>query len=293
MTSPSPPRLTSRMRKLASTCLLACFFAFPVAAIAQQISPQELVREAIQNEANDNSHSLLFTWMERNDHGQVSQTERLVDTPQGTVSRVVLIDGKPLTPEQQRAEDQRIHNMMDPAQMRRKLKERQEDDEHTRKLLSAIPDAFDFQFLGSYIGPNGHKFTRLAFTPRPGFNPPSRESAVFTGMRGTMLVDETTRRIAQIDGMLFKEVNFGWGILGKLYKGGRFFIEKSEVTPTHWETTRTILHFDGKILLLKPLHLDDNETDWDYQPVPPMTAKQAFEFLTRGHAEQNADLSAD
>ncbi len=61
---------------------------------------------------------------------------------------------------------------------------------------------------------------------------------VFTGMQGEMLVDETACRLAKIDGTLFKEVNFGWGILGRLYKGGRFFVEQAEVTPSHWDTTQ-------------------------------------------------------
>jgi hypothetical protein len=165
--------------------------------------------------------------------------------------------------------------------MRRHLKDQQEDDERTRKMLSVIPDAFDFLFLDSTTAPNGHKLTRMKFSPRPGFNPPSRETAVFTGMQGELLVDESAGRLAKIDGTLIKEVNFGWGILGKLYKGGRFFIEKSEITPAHWDTTRTILHFDGKVLLVKPLHIDENETDWDFKPVPPMSVEQALDFLTR------------
>ncbi len=182
---------------------------------------------ATQNELNDDSHSHLFAWMERKKQAHDTLVERDVATPQGTLSRVLLINGKPLTPAQQSEEEQRERKMRDPAQMRRRLKDQQEDDERTRKMLSAIPDAFDFQLLGSSIAPNGHKLVRVKFTARPGFNPPTRESAVFTGMEGEMLIDENARRLMKIDGTLFKEVNFGWGILGKLYKGGRFFVEKS------------------------------------------------------------------
>ena len=112
-------------------------------------------------------------------------------TPQGVLSRVVLIDGKPLSPAQRAEEEQRLRKMLEPAQIRRKLKEQQEDDERTRKMLSAIPDAFDFVYIDSFIGPNGHKLSRVKFTPRPGFNPPSRESMVFIGMQGELLIDES------------------------------------------------------------------------------------------------------
>ena len=174
--------------------------------------------------------------------------------------------------------------------MRQKLKDQQDDDARTRKMLGAIPDAFDFVYLDSDSAPNGHKLDTFKFTPRPGYNPPSREIAVFTGMKGELVIDETAMRLAKVDGTLFKDVNFGWGILGRLYKGGRFLVEKSEITPTHWDTTHMLLHFDGKELIFKSLHIDENETDWDYQPVPPMTVEQALDYLTHAESPQNARL---
>jgi len=279
------------MQNVALACMLLGPFVSATRAKAQQPPPSEMVREAVQNELADDAQTHLFAWTERKYHGPKTQIERLVTTHQGILSRVVLIDGKPLNPAQRSEEEQRFRKMLDPAQMRRKLKEQQEDDERTRKMLSAIPDAFDFVFMDSFTGPNGHKLSRVKFTPRPGFSPPSRESMVLTGMQGELLLDESARRIAKIDGKLFKDVNFGWGILGKLYKGGRFFVEKSEVTPTHWETSKTILHFDGKVLLVKSLHIDEHEIDWDFQPVPPMSVEQAADFLVREQPPQNADLS--
>ena len=106
-----------------------------------------------------------------------------------------------------------------------------------------------------------------------------------------MVIDETARRMVKIDGSLFRDVNFGWGILGKLYKGGRFLIEQAEVTPTHWEATRTALHFDGKALLIKPIHIDESESAWDFHAVPPMSVAQAVDFLARSsQSPQNAML---
>jgi hypothetical protein len=275
------------MRVLRIACVALGLLALPAAA--QQTPPGELVRMAIQNEMKDNSNTRLFTWKERKYTGRENQVEHLVDTPSGVVSRVVLIDDKPLNSAQRKEEDQRLRKMLDPEQMRRKKKDHQEDDERTRKMLSTIPDAFDFMYLGSGQGPNGHKLDRIKFTARSGFNPPNRESMVFTGMSGEMLVDETAHRLAKIDGTLFKDVNFGWGVLGKLYKGGRFLVEQSEVAPSHWDTTRMYLHFEGKVLVFKSLHIDDNEASWDYQPVPPMSVEQALDFLNHD-AQQNARL---
>ncbi len=86
-------------------------------------------------------------------------------------------------------------------------------------------------------------------------------------------------RIAKIDGTLFKDVEFGWGILGRLYKGGKFLIEQRDVGG-RWETTRETLEFNGKILMLKPLTISSTETATDFRPVPSnITTAQALELL--------------
>ncbi len=292
MFNSSQPYRVFRVRALAIACILLGFFALGVTASAQQTPPAELVRTAIQNEMKDDSHLHLFSWKEHDiSRDKGDRIQYVVNTPEGSLSRVVLINGKPLTPEQRKAEDERARKLLDPSQMRRKHKEQMEDDERTRKMLGAIPDAFDFAYLGNSVAPNGHKLVRLKFTPRPGYNPPSREIAVFTGMQGELVVDETAQRLAKIDGTLFKDVDFGWGILGRLYKGGRFYVEESEITPSHWDTTKMILHFDGKVLLFKPLHIDDNQIDWDFQPVPPMSVEQALNFLSRNQTAQDARLA--
>lgn len=274
--------------------LAITFTVFALAAVlaAQQTPPGELVRAAIQNQIADDRQPRLFAWKERKYRGQQTQIETIVQTPDGTLSRVALIDNQPLTPAQSAEEEQRLRRMSDPDQMRRRNRAREEDDERTRKMLASIPDAFDFMFVESTQAPNGHKLARIRFTAHPGFDPPTREALVFTGMQGEIIVDETARRLAKIDGTLFRDVNFGWGILGKLYKGGRFLVEQSEVTPSHWETTRMMLHFDGKALMFKSIHIDENEYSWDYHPVPPMSVAQAMDFLARSsQSPQNAMLA--
>jgi len=51
-----------------------------------------------------------------------------------------------------------------------------------------------------------------------------------------------------------------------------------------------LLHFEGRELIFKSLHIDDNETDWDYKPVPPMTVEQALDYLAHSDSPQDAKL---
>jgi hypothetical protein len=102
-------------------------------------------------------------------------------------------------------------------------------------------------------------------------------------MQGDMVVDETASRIAEINGTLFKDVDFGWGILGRLDKGGRFIIKQSEVGDGKWEQTEETLQFNGKVLMLKPLNIWSTETLTDFRPVPTnVTTAQALQLLQKG-----------
>ena len=289
------PKLHTQTGPGAFSCIalaLGTIAAVPSVARGQGTPPPELVRAAVANEMTDDAQQHLYSWKIRKHTPHGTQVVHVVNTPNGVVSRVILIDDQPLSADQQAAEEKRLRKATNPEQMQRKLKDDQEDDARTRKMLQAIPDAFDFTFVDTQTRQNGHTVTTLKFSPKPGYEPPSRELKVYTGMQGELVVDETAKRLAKVDGTLFKDVEFGWGIFGRLYKGGRFVIEKTEVTPTHWDTSRELLHFDGKILMFKSLHIDEEESSWDYQQVPPMSVEQALDFLNRSDNSQAASLAS-
>jgi hypothetical protein len=56
-------------------------------------------------------------------------------------------------------------------------------------------------------------------------------------MVGELWVDQAQLRLVKIDAHLISDVNFGWGVLGRLYKGGSILVENADVGLHHWETT--------------------------------------------------------
>ena len=101
-------------------------------------------------------------------------------------------------------------------------------------------------------------------------------------MEGDLTIDRKAMRIAKIDGTLFKDVDFGWGILGRLYKGGKFIIVQRDVGNGDWEEVQELLQFNGKILLVKSLTVWSNETMTDFRPIPEnITTAQALDLLQK------------
>jgi hypothetical protein len=83
-----------------------------------------------------------------------------------------------------------------------------------------------------------------------------------------MLIAAAEKRMAKISGSLVQEVSFGWGIFGRLDKGGKFEVEQSKVSPHRWETTMLSMKFTGRVLLFKKLNIDDKEATSDFRPAP-------------------------
>jgi hypothetical protein len=135
------------------------------------------------------------------------------------------------------------------------------------------------------VGKEGAQLVRLRFHPNPRYEPPSHVEQVLQGMQGQLLIDAQTHRIARIDGTLFKDVGFGWGILGHLDKGGRFLVEQSDLGDGSWDMARMSLAFTGRVLLFKRLDIKSTEVYSDFRPVPTsLTFAQGVELLKKQEA---------
>jgi len=102
-------------------------------------------------------------------------------------------------------------------------------------------------------------------------------------------VDKAQLRLAKIDAHLISDVNFGWGVLGKLYKGGSILVENSDVGLHHWETTHMKLELQGKLLMMKSVDYSTTEDSNDFQVQPQqLSYKEAIRLLEKMPADQVA-----
>ncbi|MGH9514106.1 MAG: hypothetical protein ACRD3P_00310 [Terriglobales bacterium] len=227
---------------------------------------------------------------------QLSQTKLMVETTDATAGLLVMQNGHPLTPQQRHDEEVRLANYaQSPQELHKKKKQEKEDAEHTERILRALPDAFLYQRDGiepgrQGLGSSGDELVRLNFRPNPSYKPPSHVEQVLTGMSGHLLIDTTENRIAEIDGTLSKEVEFGWGILGHLDPGGRFLVQQADVGEHQWEVTHMQLSFTGKVLFFKKISIHSNDVFSDFHSVPRnLTFAQGVELLKK---EAGENLSA-
>lgn len=245
--------------------ILCVFFALPLVTASGHESAKSLVQRVVRGElaADARGHS---RWMFR-DATKVpgNDTVKLtVQTAAGDISKTILIDGHPLSAQQQQDDEAKMHQFVTDPSVRQKQKEdQQQDGAKACSLTEMLPNAF----LWTVVRQQGAE-TTLAFAPDPNFSPPTREARVFAAMKGTMVVNTRQNRIVSLQGALTEDVDFGFGILGKLEKGGTFDVRRSQVGPHVWEITATHVHIQGHMLLFKSINEQQDEETSHYKPAP-------------------------
>jgi hypothetical protein len=253
-------------------CMLSFGRAFAysaeTAAVAT-VDPTALVRRAVQHRLDSaRNHHPLESLIRRVDERR-DTTKLVVETADGDVARLVAVNGKPLSKEANEAELDRLDNLAQhPELQEKRRKSEQKDRERMTHLLSLLPEAFLYNFEGMVPCPSGPCY-RLSFAPNPKFTPPDLEANIFRGVAGEVWIDQAQERLTRLDAHFIAEVDFGFGILGRLNKGGTALLEQSDIGDNDWELTDLKIHVNGKALLVKSFSYQVNEEASHFSPVAP------------------------
>ena len=258
------------MRLPATLGVLSIAAAFSAAQAPPAPPPGQLVREVVYNELHDHARHGYWRYLAERHQQQQVIVENQVETADGTVKEVVLSNGRPLGAAAKRNERERLdHLLASDADQARLRQEYSEDERRIGRILALLPDAFLFQYLGEENG-SWH----LRFWPNPQYPARSIEARIFHAMSGELWIDSRAKHLVRLDGQLQQNVDFGFGILGRLYKGGWFRLERTQVSATDWKTKRLEIHMNGRAMLFKTIARETSESRRDFTPVPAAMSLQ-------------------
>jgi hypothetical protein len=247
---------------------------------ARPIDASALVRRAIQNreDAAKTHRPLRYLLRKTGDHRDT--TKDIIETDQGDVARLIAIQNQPLTPEANQAELDRLNTLANHPEIQEHRHQReQKDAARVNRLMRLLPDAFLYRDQGTTPCPAGAASGRtgeatchhLSFSPNSSFEPPDVEANIFRGLAGELWIDQAQERLTRLDAHVIANVDFGWGILGKLDKGGTIQLEQTDIGGRDWELTTLKLNLKGKALMLKSLDIQLTEQASHFSQVPPGT----------------------
>ncbi len=105
------------------------------------------------------------------------------------------------------------------------------------------------------------------------------ETQALTAMTGEIWIDAAQERVTRLEGHLQQDTDYGWGILGKLNKGGWVVIEQADVGGRQWRIVRFQMEMDLR-MVFKTKNFDTTEQMSQYAPVPArLDYRQAIQML--------------
>jgi hypothetical protein len=248
------------------------------------VPPRTWAADAARNEliALHHKDSYLRYRMETvNEKGD--QIRDVIESKDGTVARLIMKDGKPLTTEEDEWERQRLNDMIaSPEAFAKHVNRGESEKSMADKLVPLMPDAM----INTYTpgqpqsGRNGGALEIvLDYKPNPKFVPPNTQAEALTGLEGRAWIDAKTHSLVRMEGTIFRGVNFGWGMLAHIYQGGKLEMNQTNVGGNRWIFTDFSMQLTVRALMVKKLNIHSTAKASNFQVLGPMSYQDAIRLL--------------
>lgn len=211
------------------------------------------------------------------------QVRDTIESKDGTVARLTMRDGKPLTEEQDRWERQRLNDMLaSPAGFAKHIRNGESERKIADRLVPLMPDAALYSYTPGQPQTgtnNGALEVVIDYKPNPQFSPPNTEAEALTGLEGRIWVDAKTHYLVRMEGTVSHGVNFGWGMLAHIYPGGKLVLNQTEAGGGRWIFTNFSMELTVRALMVKTLNVKSHVEASNYQTIAPMSYQDAIHLL--------------
>lgn len=263
--------------------LLAIVVLFLAALPARAQEPVELVRRSVELEiAAAQDYSSPYTYVLRKETNSGVAVRQMVETKDGLLlARTITWNGKVPNAEDQKKEDQRLERLISSQEERSKKAAEQKDDaQRALRILRALPNS-SLYALDGHETIAGRDTVRLSFKPNPKFSPEAKETYLLNAAQGKMWIDAESNRMIRLDATITDSVNIGWGLLGRIDKGGTIFLEQALVKGGQWRMTQLRIDATGKALIFKSIRIKQHQSGSNYEPIKPVSVAEAVAMLKR------------
>jgi hypothetical protein len=230
----------------------------------QPKTPQELMLAVVRNENRASDQHELWAYLsnERSSRtGGHLWTERVVETRPGRMRLLIAEDGKPLSPQRQQAERERLQRIeAHPEEFIKKEQGTRAEEKRARDLLEVLPKDFLFENVRLEDG-----VWRMNFRPNPDYSPSGVEEKVLHAMAGTLVIDERDERPLHMDFHVTHDVILGFGLAD--VRMGTSFESDRGITDGHWHTTHVSTQVRAKAVFFKTVDLNLELTRSEFQPL--------------------------
>ncbi len=211
------------------------------------------------------------------------QVRDVIESEDGSVARLILKDGKPLTEEMDKAERQRLNDMVrSPSVYYKHVKDDSSGKKIADSLMRLMPDAMIYTYVPGQpqTGRNpGSLEVVFDYEPNPKFNPPTTAAEALKGLKGRVWIDTRTKHLVRMEGDVFQGVNFGWGLLAHIYPGGRLTLDQVDAGNGRWIFSHFTEQVTVRALMVKTLTINTTVDASNFQTMPAVKYQDAIKLL--------------
>jgi hypothetical protein len=189
------------------------------------------------------------------------------------VSTLVKKDGKPLSEEEQKKENEKVQKEIQDIQKRDAKKEAKEEkakDEGKEKKEDDDVGIETFLRACQFVNPRRERFRGqdvlvFDFEPNPEFKPHKLAEKVVHELAGVVWIDEKAHDVARLEAYFVGDFRFGGGVIANLQKGTSFVFEQAYINNEVWLPTYEEAHVGVRVLLVKAFKVNEVTRYSDYK----------------------------
>jgi hypothetical protein len=175
------------------------------------------------------------------------------------VSTLTKKDGKPLSEDEQRKENEKTQKEIQQIEKNKDKKEaKEEKDKEEGKEKKDDDDVGIEVFLraSQFVNPRRERFRGqdvlvFDFEPNPEFKPRKLPEKVVHELAGVVWIDEKAHDVARLEAYFVGDFKFGGGLIANLQKGTSFAFEQAYLNNEVWLPTYEEAHVGVRVLLVK------------------------------------------
>ena len=191
------------------------------------------------------------------------------------VSTLVKKEGKSLSDDEQKKENEKTQKRIEELQKKDKKKEEKEqkakeEGKDTKESKDDDPGIEIFLRVCQFVNPRRERFRGqdvlvFDFEPNPEYKPKNMEERVVKELAGVVWVDEKAHDVARLEAYFVGDVRIGGGVLANLQKGTSFVMEQAYLNNEVWLPTYEEAHVGVRVLLLKGFKVNEVTKYSDYK----------------------------
>jgi hypothetical protein len=285
------PESQKRLARMVSALAIAFL---PMMSLAQNQSPSAGLPEgsprswaeaAANNEVAiiDAEGNFPLRYRIRKVEARGDTTREAIESKDGTVARLIQRDGQPLTAEEDAGERERLNDAISsPEDFLRHQHRSHETREYSKQLIRLLPSAMIYTYVPGQPQLEDTKSPQvvLDFHPDPNFHPPNMIANVLTGLEGRVWIDARSRHMTHIEARVLHPVNFGLGVIARIYPGGTIVFDQTRAGENHWVFAHLEEHLTVRELMLKTVPQNTIMNSWDFRVMPaPISYQDAIRTL--------------